>query len=121
MLEGRGTGDQQDVGRAVKQPGERDLHWSSFERRRSRIKRRRLQRSEASQREERHISNALTRKVVDKAVVRPVRNVVEVLHADDLGNRLPLRQLSGTDVAQTQMANQSLTLQLCKHSQRFCD
>src|SRR5271165_4427418 len=121
MLHGRGTWDQQDVGRAVKQPGERDLHWGSSERGRSRIKRRRLQRSEASQREERHIGNAFAREVFDKSVVMPVRNVVEILHADNLGNRLRLRQLSGTYVAQTQMTNQSLMLQLCKHSQRFCD
>src|SRR6266481_3991771 len=111
MLDGRCTRDQQDVGRALKQPGECYLHWGSLQGRRSCVKRRRLQRTEASQRKERHIGYASTCKVIDKPVVMPVRDVVQVLHADNLRNSLSLRQLTRTDVAQTEMTNQSLTLE----------
>ena len=61
MGDRRGAGDQQDVGRALQQPGERHLH-----RRRAELagdvgQRRRLQRREAAEREERHVGDALPR------------------------------------------------------------
>ena len=62
------------------------------------------------ERKERHIGYASTCKIIDKAVVMAVRHVVQVLHADDLRNRLSLRQLIRTDVAQTEVANQALRL-----------
>jgi len=87
----------------MKQPGERYLHGSSLESRRGCVQRRRLQRSEASQRKERHIRYALACEVIDKAIVLPVRNVVQVLQAYDLRDLPSLRQLSGSDVAQAEM------------------
>src|ERR1700693_2862646 len=121
MLDRRCPRDQQDVERALQQPGECYLHWGSLQGGRRCVKCRRLQRSEASQRKERHIGYALPRKVIDKAVVIPVSHVVKVLHADNLGNRLTLCHLSGADVAQAEMTNQSLTLKLRQHGQRLFD
>ena len=59
MLDRRGARNEQDVGRALQEPGERDLH-----RRRAAppgdiVERRRLQRREAAEREERHIGDAV--------------------------------------------------------------
>jgi len=45
-----------------------------------------------------------------KAIIVPVRHIVQILHADYLCNLLSLRQLLGTDVAQAEMTNQSLPL-----------
>lgn len=55
----------------------------------------RLQRRKATQREERHIGNALPPKLVDKRVVGAMCQVVVVLHTDDLGDALRLRHLGG--------------------------
>ena len=79
----RCSGDQQNVGRALKQPRECDLHRRGVNCSRCCIERRRLQRSETSQRKERHIRYALTREVIDKAVVIAMRDVVQVLHANN--------------------------------------
>ena len=53
---------------ALKQPCQRDLHRSRLERCR-RIERPRLQRRESSQREVGHISNALSRQIIDEPVI----------------------------------------------------
>jgi len=50
-----------------------------------------------------------------------VRHVVEILHAHDLGKGLGLSELSGGDVAQTDMADQPLTFKLGEHTQRLLD
>src|SRR5271165_5887824 len=121
MRDRRCTRDQQDVGRALQQPGERYLHWRRLQGRRGRVELRRLQRRKASQRKERHIGYASTRKVVDKSVVTSLRDVVHILDANNLRDCLRLIQLLGTDVAQTEMPNQSLTSELHKHRQRFFD
>jgi hypothetical protein len=81
----------------------------------------RLQRSEPSQRKERYIRDALLLKVFYEPVFVPVCHVVKVLHANYLRNRLTLRQLRGIDIAQADMTNQSLVLQLGQRSQRFFD
>ena len=74
------------------------------------VERRRLQWGESSEREERHIGYALPGEVVDEGIVAPVREVVEVLHADYLRDGLGLYQLRRSDVTQTEMTNQSLFL-----------
>lgn len=51
------------------------LHWGRAQDGRCSIQRRRLQRSEATQRKERHIGDPSPRKIVDEAVVVPVRHV----------------------------------------------
>src|SRR6266404_1807212 len=101
----------------MKQPRERYLHWRRVQGYRRSVKHRRLQRTEASQRKERHIGDTSTCKIIDEAVVIPVRQVVEVLHTDNLCDRLRLCQLIATDVAKPEMTNQSLTLEIGKHRQ----
>src|SRR6516162_2128217 len=117
----RGAGDQQNVRRTLKEPGKRDLHWTRLHRCRDPIEHRRLQRCEPSQREKRHISNALLRESLDKGVVAAVCDVVEVLDTNDLRDSLSLLELPGGNVAETDVTNQSLMLQVDKHTQRFFD
>ena len=68
-----------------------------------------------------HMSDALLRESVDKGIVTAVWHVVEVLDTNDLRDFLSLLELPGGDVAETDVTNQSLTLQLAKHTQRFFD
>src|SRR5579862_8543029 len=77
--------------------------------------------SESSQREERHIGDALLREMIDDAVIVSLRHVVEILHANDLRNLLALSQLPGTDVAKAEMTNEPLLLELRQHGQGFFD
>ena len=72
----RRAGNQQDIGRAVQQPGERDLHRRGAEPLGDLGQRRRLQRREAAEREERHIGDAVAGEVVDQGIVGAVRHVV---------------------------------------------
>jgi hypothetical protein len=53
----------------------------------------------------------LPSEIVDEAIVVPVGDVVEVLHADDLGDDLALDELLRHDVAQADVTNESLTFQ----------
>ena len=68
-----------------------------------------------------HMSDALLRESVDKGIVTAVWHVVEVLDTNDLRDFLSLLELPAGDVAETDVTNQSLTLQLAKHTQRFFD
>src|SRR5438270_6336365 len=104
--------DEQDVGRALEQPGERDLHGCCFQRCGYGIQLRRLQWRESAEREEGHVGNALLREVVEEGVICAMGDVVEVLHADDLGDGLRLRELLGSDVAETEMTNEALTFEI---------
>ena len=121
MFDRRCAGNQDDVRRALKKPRERDLHRCRLQGRRGSVERRGLQWSKSSQWEERHVGDALPREFANEAVIVPVRNVVEVLHADDLRDLLRLRQLPWTDIAQTEMTNQSLMLEFGEHREGFLD
>src|SRR5271168_196838 len=121
MVFRRGAGDQQNVGRAMKKPGKRDLHRGGLQGRRYAVKLGRLQRSETSQREERDISDALLGQNIDESIVSALRDVVEVLDANDLRDFPSFLELPWSDVAETDVANQPLTLQLGEHSKRFRD
>src|ERR1700685_1160574 len=112
MLDRRGAGNQDDVWRTLKQLRERDLHRRRLQGRRGEVERLGLQGSKSSQREERHIGYALPRERFNEPIIVPVHNVIEVLHADDLRDLLRLRQLPRTDIAHTEMTNQSLVLEL---------
>ena len=57
--------------------------------------------------------------MVDKRIIVSVRNVVEVLDADDIGDGLRVLQLGRRDVAQTDMADYSLALEFDEYRQRF--
>ena len=72
----RGAGDQKDVGRAAKQPGERDLHRRGAEARSDLGQGGRLQRVEPAEREERHIGDAVAAKIVDQGIVGAMRQIV---------------------------------------------
>ena len=50
---------------------------------------RRLQRVESAERKERHIGDAVAGKIVDQGIVAAMRQIVLVLHADDLAIRRP--------------------------------
>src|SRR4029077_12510064 len=58
---------------------------------------------------------------IDEGVVVPVDHVVEILHTDDGRNCSRLVELLGSNIAYAEITNQSLTLQVGKHSQWFFD
>ncbi len=111
----RRAGDQQDVGRPVQQPRQRDLHRRGPESVRDGRQGGRLQRREPAEREERHVRDALPGQVVDQGVVVAVGQVVVVLHAHDIGDRLRLGHLGGRDVAQADVADQPLAPEVRQH------
>ena len=111
----RRAGDQQDVGRPVQQPRQRDLHRRGPESACDGQQGGRLQRREPAEREERHVSDALSGQVVDQGVVVAVGQVVVVLHAHDVGDRLRLDHLGGRDVAQADVADQPLVPEVGQH------
>jgi hypothetical protein len=121
MNDGGGAGDQKDVGRTAKQPGERDLHGRRAEPPGDVGQRRRLQRTEPAERKERHIGDAVAGQIVDKGVVGPMRQIVLVLDADDLGDPPSFRDLPGRDVAQTDMPHQTLPLEFGQGRERRLD
>ena len=103
----------------MEQPGQRDLHRCSPDGCRSRVKRSRLQRVETAERKERYVDYTSLRQIVDESIVVSVCNIVEILHTHDLRRVLCLGQLLSRDIAQSDMANQPLALELDEHSQRF--
>ena len=68
-----------------------------------------------------HVSDAHVLKLVDQGVVSPMDDVIEVLHANDLGDAARLSDLSGRDVAQAEMADQALSLELGERGERLLD
>ena len=100
MRDGRGAWDQKNVRRATKKPGECQLHRRGMQTRSYVGQRRRLQRAEATERKERHIRDAFARKLVDQRIIGPVRQIVVVLHADNVADPACFRDLRRRDVAQ---------------------
>ena len=98
-----------------------DLHRRRAETPRDVGQDRRLQRRKPAEREERHVGDSVARELVDQRVVGPVRDVVEVLHADDLADLASLGDLRRRDVAQADVAHQTLALELGQHGQRRLD
>ena len=90
MGERRCAGNQQDVGRAVQQPRQRNLHRSCPQAVRHVRQGGRLQRREPAEREERYVWDALPSQVVDQGVVVALSQILVVLHAHDVGDRLRL-------------------------------
>jgi hypothetical protein len=105
MFDRRCARNQQDVRRALKQPRQRDLHRRRAQRRRGRLQHGRLQRSKPSQGKEWHVGYVLPREFVNEGVIVTLRNVVEVLNANDPGDFLCLRQLPRSDITQAEMAD----------------
>ena len=122
QMVGRGRArDDQDVGRAVEQPRQSDLPRRGAQRGRGLIQDGGLQRPEPTQRKERHEGDALACQTVDQSVIQPMREIVVVLDAHDFGDLLALRELAGRDVAEADVPDQPLCLQLREHRKRLGD
>src|SRR4029077_10695096 len=121
MREGRRSRDLYAIRLALQKPRKRNLHGCGLERRCGCVKRRRLQCSETSEREEWNIRYTLGAQVVNESIVVPLGHIVEILHADNLCHRLRFGQLLGRNVAQTDMTDQSLPLEFDEHGQRLFD
>ena len=63
----------------------------------------------------------MLRESIDEGIVTPLCHVVEVLHANYLRDSLSLPELLGSDVADTDVTNQPLTLQFSKHRHWLLD
>jgi hypothetical protein len=71
MRDRRRSGNEQDVGRALEQPGQRQLHRRGVQRGRRLVEYRRLERREAAQRKERYVGDPLGSEIVDEPIVVP--------------------------------------------------
>ena len=71
-----------------------------------------LERRESPKREEGHIGDAAARQFIDQRVVLAMHEVVMVLHADDLGDAVRLFELARGHVAQAELSDQALPLEL---------
>ncbi len=98
------------MGSALQEPGERDLHRGCAKASGDLAERRRLERREATEREERNVGDAARRELIDERVVATVCQVVEVLDADDLGELTPFGDLGRCDVAEADMADEASPL-----------
>src|SRR5579871_74888 len=99
----------------MEKPGKCELHRRYLERCSGCVECRRLQWSEPSQREKWNISDPLRGEVANEDIIPPLCHVVEVLYADDLRDRLRLSYLLRCYVAQTDMTDESLSLELNEH------
>ena len=97
------------------------MHRRRSEVRRNIRQRRRLQRREAAEREERHVCDTVRGERVDERVVVTMRDVVLILHADDLGHLAALLDLRGGDVAEPDMPDEALLLQLHERAEGRLD
>ena len=61
------------------------------------------------------------REIIDEAIILPLSNVVEVLHAYYRRNLLCLSELPGANIAHPEMTNQSLSLKFGEHRQWLFD
>jgi len=57
----------------------------------------------------------LNSEVIDEGIVLPLRHVVEILDTNYLGNALSFSELLGSDVAHTDMADESLAFEFDEH------
>src|SRR3984893_3811786 len=115
----RCAGNEENVGSPLQEPRQRDLHRRRLHGRRCRVERCRLERREPSEREVRHIGNALTSQIADELIVAALGDVVEVLNADYFRDRLRLSQLAGRNCAETDMVNEALLLHLGERGERL--
>src|SRR5215471_515888 len=111
--------NEENVGSALKQPGQRELHWSHLQRCCRCVERCRLQRREASKWEVGHVCNALCGQIVDESVVPTLGQVVKVLNADYLRDRPGFGQLAGRDRTKADMVNEALLLELGERRERL--
>src|SRR5215469_8411218 len=108
MRNRRRAGNEQDVGRAMQKPRQRDLHGRRFQGCRRRVEHGGLQWVESTQGEKWHIRNALLPQFLDESVILALPDVVEILDAHDLRDFARLGKLPWRDVAQTQVTDEPL-------------
>ena len=70
------------------------------------------------QREIGHVRDALGGQRINQAVVMAAGDIIQVLHAHDRSDPTAFRNLRGGDVAETEVADQALLLQLGEHRKR---
>ena len=121
VVDRRRARDEQDVRRALQQPRQGDGHGGRAEAGGDGAEGVGLQRGEPTEGEVGHVGDALGGQRVDQRVVDPVGDVVEVLHADDRGDRLRLGDLVGVDGADAEVADEPLLLQLGERAERLGD
>jgi hypothetical protein len=73
------------------------------------------------ERELRHVGDTLSSELVDQGVIGPMGEVVVVLDAGDLADLAPLRDLRPRDVAEADVPDQALLLQLRQRGKRLLD
>ena len=78
-------------------------------------------RSEAAEREERHVGGAVPGEVVNQRVVVSMRQVVHVLHARDRADTARVGDLRRRHVAQADVAHETLQLQFGQRSERLLE
>jgi len=104
--------DHQDIGRPLEKPNERNLHGRGTETRSDVRQGSRLEWSEPSEWKEWHVGDTFTSKIGYECIIGSMREVVVVLYADDRSDLSGFRDLRGRDVAQPDMTQQTLLLEL---------
>ncbi len=121
MRHGGGAWDQQDVGGALEEPGQSHDHGGDAQLQGRIVQDGGLQRRKAAQGEVRDIGDAVPGEVIDDGVVRPVRDVIQVLHTDDVAEPASFGHLRGGDVAEADVTYEALALQLGEDGKRLLD
>lgn len=80
-----------------------------------------LQGRETAEREVRDVGNALGGEGIEELVVLAVGDVVEILDANDIGDLAGFRELRGGDVAEADVADESLLLEFGESGERGFD
>jgi hypothetical protein len=111
MLDGRCSGDHQDIGRPLEKPSKRNLHGRGTEARGDVRQGSRLEWSKPAEWKEWHVSDAVTSKIGYECIIGSMREVVVVLYADDRSDLSGFRDLRGRDVARPDMTHQALLLE----------
>jgi hypothetical protein len=76
---------------------------------------------EAAERKERHVRYLIAVERVDQLIVVPLNEIVEILDADDIADAATFSHLRRGNMAQSDMADQPLPLQIGKDGKRFFD
>ena len=107
----RRAGDEQDVFRATQKPREGHLHRGCVEIFRDARERVGLQWRKATEREERHVRDAGCGELVDHRVIVAMRDIIQVLHADDRCDATTIGDLLGRHIAEPDVTHEALALQ----------
>src|SRR5580698_9689633 len=118
MLAGRCSWDEQNVGRALQKPSQRNLHRRRPETRGDIRQLCRLQWREPAKRKERHVRNPVASEILDERVIGSMHEVVMILYADKRDNPPRFRNLSWRDIAQPDMTYQAFLLKLGQDGER---